>query len=619
MYTSKVQLQLCYARSSIWKAQRRYKMLNPIMKPPHKPFKVFGMKQEITPTSISDFVADVKSENVSDILVNAKEGLIFYTSDYEPINGNLLSLKHVTEFINSEELWKIILNSKRAHILVDNSIEASKHFSLSDFIGVLMSIFLLLYIIRVSTMASIFNRNGLNTKPLDNTLIRGITFDQVQGIDECKKDLEEIVDYLKNPEPFQDAGAKLPCGVLLVGEPGTGKTLLAKAIANEANVPFFHCNGSSFIEMFVGTGAKRVRDLFEEARKVQPSIVFIDEIDAIGRKRFSTTGNTGEYDQTINQLLVEMDGFDNKNSSVVVIGATNRLDILDDALIRPGRFDRIVDIALPTREGREKILEVHSANKKLDTTVSLSYIADQTVGFTGAELENLMNECAITAVKEAGGVITKKIAEDVYQRIVIGDISPHAFLQLDATKKRIAYHEAGHAVIGCLLPNYDLVRKVSIQSRGNAGGITFFQPKEDEMSLYTKEYFESQVKVLLAGYAIEELLYESEGVSLGASNDLLQVHSIVKDMVMCYGFNDFVGKLNLSDHKTLSPEMAFYIDSEIKRMVDCYYANTLVMLKQNMEYVEQVAKLLLRDNIIDGLDVYEIVGVYPFCSIGDDS
>ena len=566
------------------------------------PFVPTPSKPDIILSSISDFVSNVKAHNVADVIVQANKGIIYY-NDY-------LQKTHVTEYTYSDELWSVLLNNN-VDVMVDNSVQ--KTVPLGDVIGFLVSAVIMIYVIRMSMITSKLNNNNSATvKPVEEDSIKDITFDKVQGIDECKHELEEIVDYLKHPEPFQEAGAKVPSGALLVGAPGTGKTLLAKAIANEASVPFFQCSGSSFIEMFVGTGAKRVRELFESARKVQPCIVFIDEIDAIGRKRSSTMNSqASEYDQTINQLLVEMDGFDTKNSSVIVIGATNRIDILDEALIRPGRFDRKIEIRMPNREGREKILEVHSENKKLD--VSLASIADQTIGFSGAELENLMNECAITATKESNGVITKSILEDAYQRIVIGNINTDSIQSKD-TRERIAYHEAGHAVVGCLTPNYDLVRKVSIVSRGNAGGITFFQPRSDDITIPTLEYLESQIKVFLAGYAVEELVYGKKGTSCGASNDLLHVHAIAKDMITCYGFNDFVGKINISDH-VLSPEMAFHVDSEIRRIVDCYYNDTCAIVEKNMKYIHLVKDMLLKDNIIEGLSVYDTLGVYPSCEI----
>lgn len=559
-------------------------------------------KPDIILSSMSDFVSNVKSHNVADVMVQANKGLIYY-SDY-------LQKTHVTEYTYSDELWSVLLNSN-VNIIVDNSIQ--KNLSPTNIIGLMIYVFIMFYVIRMSIITSRLNgNNSLMVEPTNQNNIKDITFDKVQGIDECKYELEEIVDYLKNPEPYQKAGAKVPSGALLIGPPGTGKTLLAKAIANEASVPFFQCSGSTFIEMFVGTGAKRVRDLFREARKVQPCIVFIDEIDAIGRKRSSTmTSHGGEYDQTINQLLVEMDGFDTKNSAVVVIGATNRIDILDEALIRPGRFDRKVEIKMPGREGREKILEVHSANKTLD--VPLTSIADQTIGFSGADLENLMNECAISATKKSSGVITKQIVEDVYQRIVIGNTNANNTQSKD-TRERIAYHEAGHAVVGCLIPNYDLVRKVSIVSRGSAGGITFFQPRSDDIDIPTLEYFEAQIKVYLAGYAIEELVYGKKGTSCGASNDLLQVHAIANEIITCYGFNDFVGKINISDH-VLSPEMAFHVDSEIRRIVDEYYSDTYNIIQKNIVYIELVKDLLLKDNIIEGLCVYDILGTYPSCAL----
>jgi cell division protease FtsH len=429
-------------------------------------------------------------------------------------------------------------------------------------------------------------------------------FDDVQGIDNAKDELQEIVGFLRDPTQYIVSGAKIPKGALLTGKPGTGKTLLARAIAGESSVPFIQCSGSSFVEMFVGVGAKRVRDVFEMARKVQPCIVFIDEIDAIGKKRsMNGFASNDEREQTINQLLTEMDGFDN-DTQIVVIAATNRADILDDALLRPGRFDRKIQVSLPDVHGREKILQVHSKNKNLAPDVDLMNVARQTTGFSGADLENLMNECAIRSVKEGTNIITPSIVEDMYQRVVVG--AKGGAPMSDERKMRVAYHEGGHAIVGVLMPEYDEVRKVSIIPRGDAGGITFFQPTSDERGMYTKEYLLSQIKVALGGHAAEELMYGKENVTTGATSDFAQVYAIAREMVMTYGMSEAIGKINVQDG-SLSQQTAYIVDLEVHRITDECYSEVLDILSSHKTDLEALKDILIRDEIIDGKVVYDMI------------
>ena len=428
-------------------------------------------------------------------------------------------------------------------------------------------------------------------------------FKDVEGIDSAKDELEEIVDFLKNPDKYYGSGARIPRGSLLAGDPGTGKTLLARAIAGESNVPFVQCSAASFIEMFVGVGAKRVRELFQQARENQPCIIFIDEIDAVGKKRGGTTtpGND-EREQTINQLLTEMDGFDNE-TGIVVIAATNRVDILDDALLRPGRFDRKIQVSLPSVKGRLKILGVHARGKKFASDVRLKNIAKQTTGFSGADLANFLNECAIRAVKEGDGIITNDITENVYQRIVVGAKGDVKYSM--RKKELVAYHEAGHAIIGVLVPDYDTVRKVSIMPRGAAGGVTFFQPSEDnaDSPFYTKEYLLAQILVALGGRAAEEVIYGANRVTTGASSDYAMVYQIAREMVTTYGF----GKNNY-DYRNLSPSAALKVDNEIDNIVTQCYRYALQMLVENKDTLEELKELLIEEEIVDGEVVYDMIG-----------
>jgi cell division protease FtsH len=353
--------------------------------------------------------------------------------------------------------------------------------------------------------------------------------------------------------------------------------------------------------MFVGVGAKRVRELFQQARENQPCIVFIDEIDAVGKQR-SGGGMPAndEREQTINQLLTEMDGFDNE-TGIVVIAATNRIDILDDALLRPGRFDRKIQVTLPSVQGRKKILGVHARDKNLDDTVDLATIAKQTTGFSGADLANLLNECAIRAVRDAGGTINNEIVEDVYQRVVVGAKGDVKFSL--RKKELVAYHEAGHAIMGVLVPDYDRVRKVSIIPRGAAGGITFFQPNEEnaDSAMYTKEYLLSQIKVALGGRAAEEIIYGKDKITTGASSDYALVYQIAREMVTTYGFGQ-----NFFDYRNMSEEASAMVDNEIDLIVGDCYDETVATLKNNMPQLERLKEKLIEEEIVDGDWVYEI-------------
>jgi cell division protease FtsH len=460
---------------------------------------------------------------------------------------------------------------------------------------------------------AMFSGGGGGSGPMGNPFLKNkefkaeedieTRFSDVEGIDAAKDELEEIVDFLKQPERYFGSGARIPRGALLAGKPGTGKTLLARAIAGESNVPFIQCSAANFIEMFVGVGAKRVRDLFEVARENQPCIVFIDEIDAVGKQRGAGgMPSNDEREQTINQLLTEMDGFDNE-TGIVVIAATNRIDILDEALLRPGRFDRKIQVGLPSVRGRKKILGVHARDKKLADDVNLDSVAKQTTGFSGADLANLLNECAIRAVRDGDGTITTDIMEDVYQRIIVGAKGDTKFSQ--KKKELVAYHEAGHAIVGAILPDYDTVRKVSIIPRGGAGGVTFFQPSEEnaESAMYTKEYLVSQIKVALGGRAAEEIIYGKDRVTTGASGDYSQVYMIAREMLTTYGFSKYK-----FDYRNMSSEASKLVDLEINSLVDNCYRETVDIIKENRDKLEELKDKLIEDEIVDGDWVYDLVG-----------
>ena len=394
----------------------------------------------------------------------------------------------------------------------------------------------------------------------------GVKFNDVAGIDSEKREISELVDFLKTPQRYSDAGASVPKGCLLCGPPGTGKTLLAKAIAGEAGVPFISCSASQFIELFVGLGASRIRGLFETARKNAPCIIFIDEIDAIAKQRGGAVtaggGGNDEREQTLNQLLTEMDGFED-NNGVILLGATNREDVIDPALLRPGRFDRKIRVSLPDAKGREMILKVHSQNKALDSNVNLKSLASKTIGCNGAELMNIMNEAAIYAARDNNKIITNKYINDAYEKVTIGLPKDRAYST--ETKELVAYHEAGHALVGMLLKNFDRLEKITIVPRGGAGGFTQFLPQdENELGMFTKEYLENKLIVSLGGRAAEEVVYGAAHVTTGASGDLIAVTNVARSMVMKYGFSDKLGTWNLENP---SSEVQSQIDDEVRVLV----------------------------------------------------
>ena len=442
-----------------------------------------------------------------------------------------------------------------------------------------------------------------------------VTFDDVAGVDEEKEELEEIVEFLKNPKKFTDMGARIPKGVLLVGQPGTGKTLLAKAVAGEAGVPFFIISGSDFVEMFVGVGASRVRDLFDEAKKKAPCIIFIDEIDAVGRQRGAGLGGGhDEREQTLNQLLVEMDGF-SANEGVIVLAATNRPDVLDKALLRPGRFDRQIVVSSPDVKAREQILEVHSRKKKLAIDVDLKTIAKNTSGFSGADLENVLNEAALLAARRNLREIGMQEIEDAMVKVTMGP-EKRTRVRSDKEQKLVAYHEAGHAVVSRFLPTQDPVHQISIVPRGMAGGYTMYRPTEDKSFMSRTEMVENIVS-LLGGRVAEKLILDD--ISTGASNDIERATKIARAMVTKYGMSDRVGTITLGQNqeevflgrdfaqaKEYSEETAGIIDEEVKSIIDAAYKKAESILREHIDKLHRVAGVLLEKEKIDGEEFDQI-------------
>ncbi len=443
-----------------------------------------------------------------------------------------------------------------------------------------------------------------------------VTFNDVAGADEEKAELAEVVDFLGDPRKYIELGARIPKGILLVGPPGTGKTLLARAVAGEAGVPFFSISGSDFVEMFVGVGASRVRDLFENAKRNSPCIVFIDEIDAVGRQRGAGLGGGhDEREQTLNQLLVEMDGFD-VNEGIIILAATNRPDILDPALLRPGRFDREIAVGVPDVKGREEILKVHTRNKPLADEVSLRDIARATPGFTGADLENVVNEAALLTARTGGKRVGKNEIEEAVERVIAGTQKRSRVIS-EFEKKIVSFHEAGHALVGYLLPHTDPVHKVSIIPRGRAGGYTLMLPEEDRYFMTRSELLD-RVTTLLAGRVAEKVVLDE--ISTGAQNDLERATSIVRQMVMEYGMSDSLGPITLG-HKQdqvflgrdiardrdYSEEIAKAIDHEIRRTIDQCYERAREILEENRDKLDLIAAALLEKETLDAEEITALV------------
>ena len=448
-----------------------------------------------------------------------------------------------------------------------------------------------------------------------------VTFGDVAGIDQAKLELNEVVDFLKNADRFTAIGAKIPKGVLLVGPPGTGKTLLARAVAGEAGVPFFSISGSEFVEMFVGVGASRVRDLFEQAKANAPCIVFIDEIDAVGRQRGAGLGGgNDEREQTLNQLLTEMDGFEG-NTGIIIIAATNRPDVLDAALLRPGRFDRQVVVDRPDYAGRVEILKVHARGKTLAKDVDLERIARRTPGFTGADLSNLLNEAAILAARRNLTEISMDEINDAIDRVLAGPEKKDRVMS-EKRKTLVAYHEAGHALVGALMPDYDPVQKISIIPRGRAGGLTWFTPSEDRMDtgLYSRAYLENQMAVALGGRLAEEIIFGEEEVTTGASNDLQQVARVARQMVTRFGMSDRLGPVALGRQqgnmflgrdimaeRDFSEETAAAVDEEVRKLVDTAYLRSKSVLENNRHILDQLASMLVEKETVDAEELQELL------------
>lgn len=572
-------------------------------------------------TTYSKVISEFDNYNVSGYTLDLGSGELQYTLKSDNTKKYKYSVPNVSLFLQDTQGYRKAYNEKNPDSqLVEDFYPVSDNSFLLSFLPYLLMVALMIgFTFVIMRQAggggkmSQFSKANARTQPSNGPKI---TFADVAGAEEEKEEMSEIVDFMKNPRKYQELGAKIPRGVLLLGPPGTGKTLLAKAVAGEANVPFFSISGSDFVEMFVGVGASRVRDLFDQAKKHTPSIIFIDEIDAVGRQRGTGLGGGhDEREQTLNQLLVEMDGFTD-NQGVIVIAATNRRDILDPALLRPGRFDRQITVGYPDIKGREAILRVHTKNKKLAPDISLATIAKGTAGFTGADLANLVNEAALLAARNNRKAITQPDIEEATIKVVAGPEKKSKVVSEDE-KRLTAFHEAGHAVCTFHCKTQDPVHQVSIIPRGMAGGYTMSLPEHDR-SFRSKTQMEEEIIVLLGGRVAEKIVLDE--ISTGASNDIERATDLARSMITRYGFSEKLGPIvyghdnsevflgrDYSQGRNYSENVAAEIDGEIRELIDTSYENAKQILLSHRDQLDKVAHYLMEHEKIDGEDFYKLM------------
>ena len=576
-------------------------------------------------TTYSKVISEFDNYNVSGYTLDLGSGELQYTLKSDNTKKYKYSVPNVSLFLQDTQGYRKAYNEKNPDSqLVEDFYPVSDNSFLLSFLPYLLMVALMIgFTFVIMRQAggggkmSQFSKANARTQPSNGPKI---TFADVAGAEEEKEEMSEIVDFMKNPRKYQELGAKIPRGVLLLGPPGTGKTLLAKAVAGEANVPFFSISGSDFVEMFVGVGASRVRDLFDQATKHTPSIIFIDEIDAVGRQRGTGLGGGhDEREQTLNQLLVEMDGFTD-NQGVIVIAATNRRDILDPALLRPGRFDRQITVGYPDIKGREAILRVHTKNKKLAPDISLATIAKGTAGFTGADLANLVNEAALLAARNNRKAITQPDIEEATIKVVAGPEKKSKVVSEDE-KRLTAFHEAGHAVCTFHCKTQDPVHQVSIIPRGMAGGYTMSLPEHDR-SFRSKTQMEEEIIVLLGGRVAEKIVLDE--ISTGASNDIERATDLARSMITRYGFSEKLGPIvyghdnsevflgrDYSQGRNYSENVAAEIDGEIRELIDTSYENAKQILLNHRDQLDKVAHYLMEHEKIDGEDFYKLMNGEP--------
>ena len=575
--------------------------------------------------SYTEFLNKVKNSEIKEVVID-KDSLLAIPFDEDiktEVKGKeqvTASLRYKVTIPSNDDTFYSKLEQNNVEVAIKESNEGS------PFMGIMgTALPILIIVIFFIILAKIIQTGGSQALSFGKSKAKmmldskvKVTFKDVAGIDEERQELEEIVDFLKNGDKYLKLGAKIPKGVLLVGAPGTGKTLMAKAVAGEAGVPFFSISGSDFVEMFVGVGASRVRDLFEQAKKHQPCIVFIDEIDAVGRQRGAGLGGGhDEREQTLNQLLVEMDGFDG-NTNIIILAATNRPDILDKALLRPGRFDRQIMVSMPDVKGREQILQVHSKGKPLGADVDLKVLAKRTPGFTGADLQNLLNESALLAARKNKQVINMEEVDNSIDRVLAG-IEKKSRVMTDEDKEMTAYHEVGHALLAKLLKDSDKLHKVTIIPRGYALGITWTTPEENKVSV-TKAELLAQITKGLGGRAAEEIVYGEDKITTGASSDIEKATNIARKMVTQWGMSEKMGTIlygkpqehvfmgrDFGTAKDYSEEFAAELDREVKSIIDGRYEVAKQLLTENRDLLDAISKELLEKETLDDNDVTEII------------
>ncbi len=577
------------------------------------------LSQDTKEVSLTELVGQINQGQIKSIEVSG-ENLNITTKDDKKETSKKEAGSSISDTLSNLGVGK----DKLGQINLKVKDETGLSFYLINFLPIVLPFLLVVLLFwfmfrqaqRGSMSAFSFGKSKAKLAGSENNGKKKVTFNDVAGLTEAKEEITEVVEFLRDPKRFQKLGARIPRGVLLVGSPGTGKTLLAKAVANEANVPFYFVSGSEFVEMFVGVGANRVRDTFEIAKKTSPSIVFIDEIDAVGRHRGAGLGGGhDEREQTLNQILVEMDGFDT-NDAVIVMAATNRPDILDPALLRPGRFDRRIILDEPSMKDRAAILRIHSLEKPLAKNVDLKLVAERTPGFSGADLANLLNEAAILAARKNQKEITQENILQSIEKVMLGpERRSHAFSKKE--KEIAAYHEAGHALVAASLPNTDPVHKVSIVSRGRAGGYTLKLPLEDK-HLRSRSEFESELAVLLGGFTAERITFNE--LTTGASNDLKVASDIARKMVTQYGMSDKLGPITFGEKEELvflgkdlgternySNEIAFQIDSEVKDLISKALKKAQSIITKKAATLERIAKELIEKETLEQKDFYALL------------
>ncbi len=573
-------------------------------------FQNIGHKKKNPKIEYSIFLSDIKKNKIKEVKINGKE-INVTKKNYQKYNTYIP--------INDPNLLNILMNKK---INISSIPIEEPNFIVSIFISWLPIILLIgLWIFLIKQIQNsgkgtfVFGKN--KAKILNKNNIK-TTFKDVAGCDEAKEEVKELVDYLKKPHKFQKLGGKIPKGILMIGPPGTGKTLLAKAIAGEAQVPFYSISGSDFVEMFVGVGASRVRNMFNQAKKNSPCIIFIDEIDAVGRKRgINLNSGNDEREQTLNQMLVEMDGFDS-NKGIIIIAATNRPDVLDPALMRPGRFDRRVIVDLPNIKGRKQIIKIHTKNIPLNKDVDFNVLSKSTPGFSGADLSNLINEAALFAAKKKLNNVSMKEFEKAKDKIIMGT-ERKSLIMTNLQKELTAYHECGHTIVSQLVPEHDPVHKVTIIPRGKSLGSTFFLPENDNVSI-NKKQLESKISTLYGGRLAEEIIYGKENVSIGSSNDIKIASSIARNMVTKWGFSEKIGPLscpnddnnNIWNNKSFknifsSNYISNLIDKEIKKIIDKNYLRAKKILLKNINILHKMKKKLIKYETLNKNDIKKII------------